>query len=145
MKPSDAIRLLAFAALLAATPGCGCRRNAPAPSAPESAALPDAGEVDYVKDRLNDPEYVAKLDSLAGEKRAAMKRCAAARREYAAAVAAGASPSALAVHSNALAAAGANLKAVEDKARTTVGAQIQKGLRLNEISRKQREAKGSEL
>ena len=122
----DALRLIAFAALAASLSGCGCSgdgdvRGDGGEGSPQEEAAPPRDEW---AGRMQDKAYQGRMAEMRTRLNAAMKRAAVAKDELDRAVAAGADAEALAVFSNAVKAANADVKKMYAENQLVVGRQI---------------------
>lgn len=128
---TDALRLIAIAALAATLSGCGCSgdgESSPSGKAPDGSATLSQEEVapprDEWADRMRDPKYLAKIDELHARLNAALRRVHDARNDLERAIAAGANAQALSVYSNAVKAAAEDVQRVREDSQRVVAAQI---------------------
>ncbi len=128
---TDALRLIAIAALAATFSGCGCSgdgESSPSGKAPDGLATPSQEEVapprDEWADRMRDPKYLAKTDELHSRLNAALRRHHDARNDLERAIAAGANAQALSVYSNAVKAAAEDVQRVRAESQRIVAEQI---------------------
>lgn len=128
---TDALRLIAIAALAATLSGCGCSgdgESSPSGKAPDGLATPSQEEVapprDEWADRMRDPKYLAKTDELHSRLNAALRRHHDARNDLERAIAAGANAQALSVYSNAVKAAAEDVQRVRAESQRVVAEQI---------------------
>ena len=128
---TDALRLIAIAALAATLSGCGCSgdgESSPSGKAPDGLATPSQEEVAPPRDqragRMRDPKYLAKLDELHARLNAALRRVHDARNDLERAIAAGANAQALSVYSNAVKAAAEDVQRVRAESQRVVAEQI---------------------
>ena len=117
----DALRFIAVVALAATISGCGCSGD---DGGRQPGDAEDQKRTDESVDRMRDEEYQARLDGLRNRRDKAMKRVHAAKRELDHAIAAGAGPRALAVYSNSLENAVADMTKVRDEAQRVVSERI---------------------
>ena len=128
---TDALRLIAIAALAVTLSGCGCSgdgKSSPSGKAPDGQATPSQEEVapprDEWADRMRDPKYLAKVDELHARLNAALRRVHDARNDLERAIAAGANAQALSVYSNAVKAAAEDVQRVREDSQRAVREQI---------------------
>lgn len=128
---TDALRLIAIAALAATLSGCGCSgdgKSSPSGKAPDGQATPSQEEVAPPRDewagRMRDPKYLAKTDELHSRLNAALRRHHDARNDLERAIAAGANAQALSVYSNAVKAAAEDVQRVRAESQRIVAEQI---------------------